>query len=199
MAWRQEDDPSIQDSRECRSTRTCSSSLSPFLTSALQPSTSGTTETAGCECHHLHLSVPQRMRCRHRLRTNPLPVSVFHCSYHSRGGNFVKSEKYFFINFHFLLSILSRVFFIQLGFQNYHGHSYSFPQPQLRHFKYDAVYVTVFLVTLHSQGPQIITNVLQIFVFNIDNNSRSKYYYFKIFSGVPAMEILPSALSSSDD
>ena len=97
--WRREDAQSIPGSRDCRSSRTCSSCLSPGLTSALLWSTSGTTETPGCL--HLQLWVQLKMQIRPpRLRTNPLPVSVFHYSYHSRGRNFVFSEKYFSFNYH---------------------------------------------------------------------------------------------------
>ena len=84
-----------------------------------------------------------------------------------------------------------------LNSSEYHGHSFSFPQPTLRHLKYDAVSITVRFVTLHSQGPQIIANVLQVLLFSVDSNSRSEYY-LEIFSGVPVMESLPSRLASSD-
>ena len=134
--WRREDAQSIPGSRDCRSSRTCSSCLSPGLTSALLWSTSGTTETPGCL--HLQLWVQLKMQIRPpRLRTNPLPVSVFHYSYHSRGRNFVFSEKYFSFNYHLYFQLLSGIF------ANHHCHSFSFPQPQLRHFQYNAVCITV--------------------------------------------------------
>ena len=122
------------------------------------------------------------MRCRPPpLRTSPLLVSVFHCSYHSRGGNFGKSEKYFsdqFLSISRLSTLVTSSFlFFTVRFANYHLHSqFRFPQPRLRHFEYDAVCITVGFISFHSQGPQIVTNILQVVVFNVYSHGRSKYY-----------------------